>query len=73
MNNKIIDMQELTKLSSCKKLERLTLVNNMVTEQPGYRLFVIAHIPSLRVLDFEKVTKDERKEAEKLVPKEKKK
>lgn len=67
MNNKIADIQEVLKLSTCKKLQRLVLVNNLVTETPNYRLQVIARIPTLRILDFEKVTKTERAEAEKLL------
>jgi U2 small nuclear ribonucleoprotein A' len=63
MNNKIADIQEVLKLSTCKKLQRLVLVNNLVTETPNYRLQVIAKIPTLRILDFEKVTKTERAEA----------
>ena len=56
MNNKISDLAEIAKLSHCKKLQRLILTNNIVTELPNYRLFVISKIPSLRVLDFQKVT-----------------
>lgn len=63
MNNKIIDLAELTKLGICKKLQRLVLTNNLVTELPNYRLFVISKIPSLRILDFQKVTAKERREA----------
>ena len=63
MNNKINDLQEVAKLGACKKLQRLVLVNNMVTELPNYRLFVIARIPSLRILDFQKVTAKERRQA----------
>lgn len=63
MNNKISDLQEVYKLGTCPKLQRLVLVNNIVTELPNYRINVIARIPSLRILDFDKVTKFERKEA----------
>lgn len=56
MNNKIADIEEIGKLGSCPKLQRLVLVNNIVTEIPNYRINVIARIPSLRVLDFSKVT-----------------
>lgn len=52
MNNKIAALEDLDKLSACKKLERLVLVNNIVTELPNYRLYVIHKIPSLRILDF---------------------
>ncbi len=63
MNNKISDLQEVAKLGACKKLQRLILVNNLVTELPNYRSFVIAKIPSLRILDFQKVTAKERRQA----------
>ena len=57
MNNKISELVELDKLVSCKKLERLVLVNNLVAELPNYRLYAIHKIPSLRILDFQKVEK----------------
>ena len=38
-------------------------MGNLVTNLPNYRLYVIHKIPSLRVLDFQKVTKKEREEA----------
>jgi U2 small nuclear ribonucleoprotein A' len=53
----------VAKLGKCKKLQRLVLTNNMVTELPGYRSFVIAKIPTLRVLDFQKVSAKERRQA----------
>ena len=58
MNNKVGDLKQVAKL---------VLVNNLVTELPNYRIQVIARIPSLRILDFNKVTKFEKKEAEKLL------
>jgi len=61
MNNKIADLKEVAKLGSCTKLQRLVLVNNLVTELPNYRINVIARIPSLRILDFNKITQYERK------------
>ena len=63
MNNKITDLAEVAKLGKCKKLQRLVLTNNLVTEISNYRSFVIAKILSLRVLDFQKVTAKERKQA----------
>ena len=38
-------------------------MGNLVTQLPNYRLYVIHLIPSLRVLDFQKVTSKERQEA----------
>jgi U2 small nuclear ribonucleoprotein A' len=63
MNNKLSDLQEVAKLGACKKLQRLILVNNLVTELPSYRSFVISKIPSLRILDFQKITSKERRQA----------
>lgn len=57
MNNKISQLSEIDKLTNCKKLERLVLTNNIVTEMPNYRLYVINKIPSLRILDFQKIQK----------------
>jgi U2 small nuclear ribonucleoprotein A' len=63
MNNKVTELAEVFKLASCKRLQRLVLVNNLVAELPNYRVEVISHIPSLRILDFTKVSNKERKEA----------
>jgi len=66
MNNKINDLNEIDNLSDCKKLLRLSLGNNLVTQVKNYRLYVIARIPSLRILDFQRIKKKERDEAAKL-------
>lgn len=68
MNNKIGDLQEIAKLGTCKHLQRLVLTNNLVTEMPNYRSFVIAKIPSLRILDFEKISAKERRDALAMFP-----
>jgi U2 small nuclear ribonucleoprotein A' len=44
-------------------LKYLTLMDNPVSKADGYRLKIIALIPSLRVLDFKKVSKFERDQA----------
>jgi len=66
MNNKITELSELDNLSDCKKLLRLSLVNNLVTQVKNYRMCVISRIPSLRILDFQRIKKKERDEAAKL-------
>jgi U2 small nuclear ribonucleoprotein A' len=38
-------------------------MGNLVTQLPNYRLYLIHHLPTLRVLDFQKVTGKERAEA----------
>ena len=62
-NNRLSRFEEIEKLAFCKSLVRLTLIGNIVTNLPNYRLFVVFKMPSLRVLDFQKVTQAERKEA----------
>jgi Leucine-rich repeat (LRR) protein len=54
-NNNILNLQDLLPLASLPKLERLVLIENNVTKQPNYRLFVINLLPKLLVLDFNKV------------------
>ena len=65
-NNKIADLEVIDNISSCKTLQRLSLVNNLVTKLKYYRLYVIYKMPNLRVLDFQKVKKIEKLEAVKL-------
>ena len=62
-NNKITDFQQIDNIASCKSLEKLYLVDNVVTKMKNYRLYVIYKIPTLRILDFQRVTKKEREEA----------
>jgi len=83
MNNKLSSLQDIDNLASCKKLLRLFLNNNQVTQVnfkknrlsywekkrnkklKNYRLHTIARIPSLKILDFQKVKEKEREEARK--------
>ena len=62
-NNKIADFEQIDNIASCKSLEKLYLVDNMVTKMKNYRLYVIYKIPTLRILDYQRVTKKEREEA----------
>ena len=50
-------------IASCKSLEKLYLLDNVVTKMKNYRLYVIYKIPSLRILDFQRITKKEREES----------
>ena len=63
INNRVASLSEVGKLAGSAGLRRLYLNGNPVAEQPDYRLQVIARLPQLKVLDFEKVRKDERTEA----------
>ena len=62
-NNKISDFQQIDHIASCKSLQKLYLVDNVVTKMKNYRLYVIYKIPTLRILDYQRVTKKEREEA----------
>ena len=54
-NNKISSFTEINNIATCKTLLRLSLVGNLVTNLPNYRMYVIYKIPTLRILDFQKV------------------
>ena len=62
-NNQLATLKELESLAGLKTLTSLSLIDNLVTKQKGYRAFVIAMLPKLRVLDGKKVKQAERKEA----------
>ena len=62
-NNKISDFGQIDNISSCKSLQKLYLVDNVVTKIKNYRLYTIYKIPTLRILDYQRVTKKEREEA----------
>lgn len=63
-NNGLVTLKELEPLAALKTLTSLSLVDNLVTKQKGYRSFVIALLPNLRLLDYKKVKQAERKEAQ---------
>jgi U2 small nuclear ribonucleoprotein A' len=65
-NNKLANIADLEPLASFPRLKYLSLLDNPVTAQPGYRLFVINRCKRLKVLDFRKVKEAEREEAEKV-------
>mmetsp|Transcript_24322 Transcript_24322/g.47831 ORF Transcript_24322/g.47831 Transcript_24322/m.47831 type:complete len:231 (-) Transcript_24322:157-849(-) len=62
-NNKISKLSDLNPLSHITSLTSLILVNNPVCKQAGYRLYCIHRLPSLKVLDFQKVKPAEREAA----------
>ena len=61
--NHLGSLHAIQPLFRLQKLERLSLLDNPVTELPDYRKIILKMIPSLKFLDFEKVTKKEREEA----------
>eukprot|EP00995_Heteronema_vittatum_P001352 NODE_1190_length_1041_cov_26.154234_g822_i0.p2 GENE.NODE_1190_length_1041_cov_26.154234_g822_i0~~NODE_1190_length_1041_cov_26.154234_g822_i0.p2 ORF type:complete len:232 (+),score=27.52 NODE_1190_length_1041_cov_26.154234_g822_i0:112-807(+) len=63
-NNHFKELQELDPLADLPSLLRLSLIDNLVTKKPGYRLYVIAKCKKLKHLDFKKVKPRERAQAE---------
>lgn len=59
-SNNIASFTDIVSLRLVPSLTNLSLVNNPVTGQEHYRLFVIWLLPSLKVLDFQKVKQAER-------------
>ncbi|KAF2121117.1 U2 small nuclear ribonucleoprotein A [Lophiotrema nucula] len=64
--NRLVELADLDPLKGFKKLVYLTLVGNPVSSKEYYRCWVIWRIPSVRFLDFAKVTTVERRKAEEL-------
>ena len=65
-NNSLLNLRDLKPFASLPKLRRLCLIDNNVTKQPNYRLFVINMLPELLVLDFKRVKPAERDAAKAL-------
>lgn len=65
--NRITNLDDLNlpELSRFAKLETLSILDNPVSNMPGVRQQIIEQIPSLSVLNFTKVTQEERKAARK--------
>ncbi|ORM39812.1 putative U2 small nuclear ribonucleoprotein A' [Babesia sp. Xinjiang] len=61
--NSITHLRDLSPLFALSKLERLSLLDNPVTAVPNFRLSMVLRLPSLRFLNFCKVTKKERDSA----------
>ncbi|KAF0933994.1 hypothetical protein E2562_021053 [Oryza meyeriana var. granulata] len=59
-NNRLTNLAEIDPLASLPKLQFLSLLDNTVTKQPDYRLYVIHKLKHLRLLDFKKVKQQER-------------
>ena len=62
-NNKISSLSEIDHLVSLSNLELLSLLENPITNSTHYRLYVIYKSPSLKCLDYQKVTRIEREQS----------
>ncbi|ODQ77176.1 hypothetical protein BABINDRAFT_163689 [Babjeviella inositovora NRRL Y-12698] len=62
-SNNITHLSDLTSLSKCEELHTVALLHNPVIKVEHYRLFALWAIPSLKILDFEKIKDAERRAA----------
>lgn len=65
-NNRITSLSEVDNLASLTHLELLSLMDNPLTNHVHYRLYVIHKIPSLKCLDYQKITRSEREQSQRL-------
>lgn len=65
-NNGIHELGDLDPLASFTKLEHLSLLRNPVCAKKHYRYYIIYKVPSLRVLDFQRIRQKEREAASRL-------
>jgi len=65
-NNRLVALADLDPLADLPSLKTLSLIDNVVSKKPNYRLYVIHKLPNLRLLDFNKIKPKERAESEKL-------
>jgi U2 small nuclear ribonucleoprotein A' len=59
-NNRLTNLADLDPLATFPKLTHLSLMDNVVTKKPNYRLYVIHKCRKLKQLDFKKVKQKER-------------
>nr|NP_596725.1 putative U2 snRNP-associated protein Lea1 [Schizosaccharomyces pombe]Q9USX8.1 RecName: Full=U2 small nuclear ribonucleoprotein A'; Short=U2 snRNP A' [Schizosaccharomyces pombe 972h-]3JB9_j Chain j, U2 small nuclear ribonucleoprotein A' [Schizosaccharomyces pombe 972h-]CAB52744.1 U2 snRNP-associated protein Lea1 (predicted) [Schizosaccharomyces pombe] len=62
--NHLQEIADLDPLASCPQLTNLSCIDNPVAQKQYYRLYLIWRIPSLHILDFERVRRNERLRAE---------
>ena len=62
-NNKVTLLSEIDHLSSLRKIETLSFLDNPVSMRANYRLYAIHRLPSLKMLDYRKVSQKERQES----------
>ncbi|KAI1797591.1 L domain-like protein [Ganoderma leucocontextum] len=65
-NNNIAELGDLEPLKDVKSLQYLSLLGNPVREKKWYREWLAWRIPSLRVLDFQRIRDKERQAAKAL-------
>jgi U2 small nuclear ribonucleoprotein A' len=64
-NNRVTSFGDVDALAGLKRLKRLSLLGNPVSQREDYRLYVAHVLPSVAILDFRKVKQAERDAARK--------
>jgi U2 small nuclear ribonucleoprotein A' len=62
-NNRITNLSDIDQIASLTKLEHISLMDNPVAHHPNYRVYIISCMPTLKSIDFMKVTATEKSEA----------
>lgn len=65
-NNRLVNLHDIDPLVELTTLRTLSLIDNVITKKPNYRLYVIHKLPLLRLLDFKKIKAKERTESIKM-------
>lgn len=65
-NNRIVNLHDIDLLADITTLKTLSLIDNVITKKPYYRLYIIHKLPTLRLLDFKKIKQKERVESTKM-------
>lgn len=58
--NQISSLNDVLKLQALPRLEKVTLHGNPISEMKAYKMWVCAHLPGVKNLDFSGITKVER-------------
>lgn len=62
--NRIGRLHDVLSLNQLPRLQKATLHGNPISEKPQYKLWILAHLPKLKNLDFSGVTKLDRDRVE---------
>jgi len=65
-NNRLVNLSDIDPLAELTTLTTLSLIDNVITKKPFYRLYVIHKLPTLRLLDFRKIKEKDRAESVKM-------
>jgi len=65
-NNRLVNLHDIDLLADIITLKTLSLIDNVITKKPYYRLYIIHKLPTLRLLDFKKIKQKERAESTKM-------